>query len=125
MDRICNYDISLFYSLKKLSQMKLMLLMKELAKNGVATSINYDFERDEFYIDLDTRAKSELHLYENGLIRGRYNYENHLNFEDELPDLIRGLCYEFSNALHGRNYYNQAWAELCRKNDVRLTIYYK
>jgi hypothetical protein len=107
--------------------MKLLFLMKELAKNGVATSINYDFERDEFYIDLDTRAKSELHLYENGIIRGRYDYENSLNFEDEMPDLIRSLCYEFSNALHGRNYYNQAWAELCLKNDVPLKIsdYYK
>lgn len=102
--------------------MKLLFLMKELAKNGVATSINYDFERDEFYIDLDTRAKSELHLYENGIIRGRYNYENSLNFEDEMPDLIRGLCYEFSHALHGRNYYNHAWAELCGKNDVPLEI---
>ena len=102
--------------------MKLLFLMKELAKNGVATSINYDFERDEFYIDLDTKAKSELHLYENGIIRGRYNYENSLNFEDEMPDLIRGLCYEFSHALHGRNYYNHAWVELCGKNDVPLEI---
>ena len=101
--------------------------MKELAKNGVATSINYDFERDEFYIDLDTQAKSELYLYENGIIRGRYNYENSLNLEDEISDLIRTLCYEFSNALHGRNYYYHAWGGLCKKNNVPLKIsdYYK
>ena len=102
--------------------MKLLFLMKELAKNGVATSINYDFERDEFYIDLDTRAKSELHLYEDGILRGRYSYETSLNFEDEMPDLIRTLCYEFSLALHGRNYYNGAWGILCEKNDVPLKI---
>ena len=107
--------------------MELLSIAKILAKNNIPTSIHYNFEKDQFYIDLDTRAKSELHLYEDGVLRGRYSYETNLNFEDEVSNLIKILCVEFSRALYGRDYYNQAWADLCEKNNVTLNIseYYR
>lgn len=105
--------------------MILLDILKKLAIKGVITSLQYDVEREQFCIDLNTRAKSELFLYEDGIIRGRYEYENHLVLSDDMGELIKTLCWEFDNALHGRNFGNEDWFELCKNNNVKVTVYGK
>lgn len=103
--------------------MKIQDIMLELAKNGITTSMSYDSERKQVYIDLQTDAKSHLHLYEDGIIRGRYDYENFINFSQSKEYLILNLCDEFNDALHGRNYCQKAWADLCRAKDIELKMH--
>ena len=66
-----------------------------------------------------------MFLYQDGIIRGRYEYENHLVLSDNMEELIKILCWEFDNALHGRNFGNKDWFELCEKNNVKVTVYGK
>ena len=46
-------------------------IMRELAKRRVSTSMHYNVEKKQCYVDLETMAKSELHLYEDGMLHGR------------------------------------------------------
>ena len=104
--------------------MKIQDIMKELAKKGISTSIHYNIEKEQCYVDLETMAKSELHLYEGGMLRGRYQYENKIDLSQDIESLLTELCQEFNKSLHGRNYYQEAWAELCRSKGIVLEIYY-
>ena len=72
--------------------------MKALAFEGIETSIHYDCTNNMLYLDLNTQAKSDLCLYEDGVIRGRYDYENQLDFNNTIDSLIIQLCHEFNNA---------------------------
>jgi hypothetical protein len=103
--------------------MEIQDIMKALAKKGISTSMHYNSEKDQCYVDLETRAKSELHLYEDGILRGRYQYEKQIDLSQDIELLATELCHEFNNALHGRNYYQKAWAELCRSKGIVLEVY--
>ena len=103
--------------------MEIQDIMKALAKKGISTSMHYNSEKDQCYVDLETRAKSELHLYEDGILRGRYQYETQINLTQDIEALVTELCHEFNNALHGRNYCQEAWAELCRSKNIVLKMY--
>lgn len=100
--------------------MILQNIMKELALKDVQTSIGYDKEEDVFYLDLQTNAKSHRYLYENGVIKGRYGYESKIELNDNIKQLIIELCYEFYLSLHGRDYGQGAWVELCEKNGIKI-----
>ena len=76
--------------------MRLLEILRELSKE-VNCSMKYDVEREQLFIDLKTDAKSELHLYQDGVIRGRYDYENQLDLNSKMSDLIVVLCWEFDN----------------------------
>lgn len=97
-------------------------LMKHLAKKGILTSMHYDTERDQFYVDLETQAKSFLYLYEDGMLRGRYQYEKQIDLSEDAEELVRRLCHEFNRALHGRNFFQGAWADLCRSQGIKLNV---
>lgn len=103
--------------------MEIQDIMKALAKKGISTSMYYNSEKDQCYVDLETRAKSELHLYEDGVLRGRYRYEKQIDLIQDIEELITELCHEFNHALHGRNYYQEAWVELCRSKEIVLEMY--
>jgi len=103
--------------------MEIQDIMKALAKKGISTSMHYNSEKDQCYVDLETRAKSELHLYEDGILRGRYQYETQIDLTQDIEALVTELCHEFNNALHGRNYCQEAWAELCRSKNIVLEMY--
>lgn len=96
--------------------------MKMLAKRGISTSIHYNTEKDLCYVDLDTRAKSELHLYEDGTLQGRYNYKVPIDLTQDFESLLTELCHEFNYALHGRNYCNPAWVDLCSEKNIKLNM---
>lgn len=84
-------------------------VMKELSKSKILTSIHYDIKKDQCYLDLETMAKSHLHLYEDGILRGRYNYETQIDLNSDIEDIICILCFEFNRAKCGRDYYSQSW----------------
>jgi len=98
-------------------------LMKNLAKKGILTSMHYDTERNQFYVDLETQAKSHLYLYEDGMLRGRYLYEKQIDLSEDAEELVRQLCHEFNRALHGRNFFQEAWADLCRSQGIELNVH--
>lgn len=67
-------------------------------------------------IDLQTRAKSHLYLFEDGTVEGRYNYKgNVFNNAETIDDVIRNLAFEFEGCLHGRTFYNVDWGLLYEK----------
>ena len=84
--------------------------------------MHYDGKKDQFYVDLQTRSKSELYLYEDGTLCGRYGYENQIDLSQDIEDLVIVLCHEFNNALHGRNYYQESWGDLCSSKGINLKI---
>ena len=88
--------------------MKIIEIYKDLVIKGIySATLTYDLTYDQFYIDLATQSKSDLYLYENGVLRGRYNYENTLNLEDE--DLFKTLLKEYEQSKHGRDFGNPEW----------------
>lgn len=101
--------------------MEIFEIMKALAKEGISTSMNYSLEKEEFYIDLDTRAKSHLHLYENGVLLGRC-FQEEIDLTSDIEDLIHYLCINFKRALWGRNYYNESWVKLCNSKGIVINV---
>jgi hypothetical protein len=104
--------------------MEIQDVMKLLAKNGVSTSMHYNLEKNKIYCDLETMAKSELHLYEDGILRGRYQYEKQIDLNQDVDSLLNNLCIEFNQALHGRSFCQGAWADLCRSRGIALEMYW-
>lgn len=103
--------------------MEIQDIMKLLAKNKVSTSIHYDTDKEQCYVNLETMAKSHLHLYEDGMLYGRYQYEKQMDLSRGEEDLLIELCHEFDNALHGRGYCQEAWLYLCREKGIDVEIY--
>ena len=98
-------------------------IMIPLAKKGIETSMKYDTEKQQCYVDLETKAKSHLFLYEDGILRGRYEYEKQIDLSQDVEGIITELCHEFNHALHGRNFCQEAWADLCREKGIELEMY--
>ena len=101
-------------------KLRLLDILKALSKD-VYCSMEYDTEKEQFCIDLKTMAKSDLFLYEDGMLRGRYN-EKQINLNDEMEVLIVTLCREFDRALCGRDFGQAEWFELCKKNNVNVIV---
>lgn len=104
------------------SKMRLLEILKELSKY-VYCSIEYDsHERGQFFIDLKTMAKSDLFLYEDGLLRGRYEYKKQIDLNEDMDSLITTLCHEFERALSGRDFGQLEWFELCKKKNIIINV---
>ena len=99
---------------------KLLDLMRALAKRKIFTTMHYHEELDIFYLDLETRTKSELCLREDGSLRGRYSYENQIDLSKDIDELINELCGEVNKARHGRPYCQAGWAELIASRGYSL-----
>jgi len=97
-------------------------VMMGLAKKGISTSMHYDENKKLCYIDLNTKAKSHLHLFEDGMLYGRYDHEKKIDLTKNIEDIVTELCHEFNDALHGRNYCQQAWADLCVSKGIVLDM---
>jgi len=98
-------------------------IVKGLSKENLHVGIWYDENLDQFMINLESMAKSHMHLYENGILRGRYDYEKKIDFNKNIDDIIFELANEFNHALHGRSYGNNDWFILCDKLGVKCKIY--
>lgn len=97
----------------------------------IEISIKKDQESEEIYFDLNTQAKSWLHLYPNNdnsfTVRGRYGYETTISYnnseEDDFNRVFKELCYEIKHCLHGRDFMNTDWIEtLVEQNVLTRTI---
>lgn len=88
-------------------------IAKFLAINNIETTLSYD---GQFYLNLNTGAKSHLHLYENGLLKGRYNHEANIDFNLPMSAIKDLLINEFNWALGSNNVAYDVWhkfAKLC------------
>jgi hypothetical protein len=93
---------------------KFMDLITEIVKEGIAVELDYDKEAHCIFANLNFEAKSHGYLYEqedNLVIKMRYGNER------EVED-IQDVCYAFEKALHGRDYGNVSWFELCVKHGI-------
>ncbi len=95
-------------------------VMLVLAKEKVSTSIHYDTLLGKVYVNLETDAKSHLYLYEDWVIRGRYDYERNIEPFEDTNSLISVLCHEFKKATHGRSYCNSNWFDLCLSRGIKI-----
>lgn len=86
---------------------KLIKIGEDLLERGIEISLEYDFTRKQFFLDLNTQAKSELHLYDDGILRGRYDYEYQMDLENE--NIFYLLLNEYSDAKYGRDFGNPDW----------------
>jgi len=67
---------------------------KHLVKKSTGATLEWNKEEGEFYIDLNTRAKSHLYLSEKFILTGRYGFEKTLPINDEstIDSSIESLC---------------------------------
>jgi len=99
--------------------MEIRDILVELTKLGIHPSMHYDIDMNQCYLDLNTQAKSHLYLYEDGILRGRYQYQKEIDFNDDIEHMITILCNVFKRSLCGRDYGNPTWAELCDSKGIK------
>jgi hypothetical protein len=99
--------------------MEIKEITKQLTIKKVNVSIHFNLEKNEFYIDLNTGAKSHLYLYEDGTLEGRYETKK-INLNTDIESIIITLCEEFNEALCYRTYGNSYWFDLCKEMNVKL-----
>lgn len=95
--------------------MQVIDVVKELIKMGLTgVSLEWDKERELFYYDLNTQAKSGLRLFDDWHVEGRYNYSEQIVIEEwnDMQDILSKLFFEFKGCIHGRDFYNSEWMEI-------------
>ncbi len=93
--------------------MQVIDVVKELVKLGVTgISLHFDDNSNQFYYDLNTRAKSHLHFYDDFHVEGRYDHWNMIEKDQDIEDILSDLFYEFKGCIHGRDFYNTDWMEV-------------
>lgn len=97
---------------------KFYKILREIVKDGLTPILIYDVSKDKIYLDLQTMAKSHLYLYEDGLVEGRYGYNNVLDLESN--SIKEELCWEFINCTKGRDYYSANWSIFCEKQQIEI-----
>ncbi len=112
-----------FMNYMNFGSIMLYQVINELTKNGIETSNCFDTKNGKHYVDLKTMAKSHLYLYEDGIIVGRYNYKNKIDLTKDVSEIVVDLCNEFNEALHGRDYGQDNWFDLCRTNNINIKSY--
>lgn len=96
-------------------------IINYLASKGIETKNCFD--DGIYYLDLETKAKSHLYLYADGTLKGRYSYETKLDLSKPIDEVAKDLCNEFNDALHGRNYGQQGWFDLCRELGINVETF--
>jgi len=96
-------------------------ITKQLTIKKINVSINFNLEKDKFFIDLDTKAKSHLYLYEDGTLEGRYSTKK-INLNTDIESILLTLCEEFNEALCYRTYGNSYWFNLCKEMNVKVIV---
>lgn len=96
-------------------------IQKFLVKKGISVTLNWSRADEQFYLDLNTRAKSGLHLYEDLTLVGRYDKTKlRINENETIESVGESLCWHFFDCLHGRNYWNGDWEKLCNEYNIKL-----
>lgn len=84
-----------------------------LAARKIEVTLNFSSKKNQYYWNLNTQAKSDLFLYEDLTLEGRYDYISKLEY-DTVEENILQLCYEYRNCRLGRDYGSCYWSDLCR-----------
>lgn len=96
--------------------MKFLEILKALNNEGITLG-DVRFSDGMFGMSLNTQAKSDMTLYENGLLEMRYS-NDYIDFGDSIEDIIRKLCINFCSCVAGRDYFSREWADLCVKYGI-------
>lgn len=94
---------------------KFMELVKEVVQSGISVTLEFDHTEGKIYADLNFNAKSHGYLYEqeDGSLVVKMRYD-----EVKLVEDFNDLLYCFKQALHGRDFGNPVWFDLCVKYGV-------
>lgn len=93
--------------------MKAFAVVRELVKLGLTgVTIEYEEASGLYSYDLNTKAKSELKLFDDFHVEGRYSYSNRIDPEQEVNEILKDLFYEFKGCIHGRDFFNSDWMEI-------------
>ena len=82
-------------------------LIEEMVNSGISVTIEKGTEG--IYYDVNTEAKSYLHLYPQG--GGVYTAKMRYDREETIED-FDDLCLAVKSCLHGRDYMNQCWLDV-------------
>lgn len=100
--------------------------LTEVIKAGVGIEIWNDSE-DGIYIDLCTGMKSHAYLFigeDSCTLKGRYNEETVLHFEEEWEGQFYDLFYGFiANCKCYQDFANSGWWTLLEKKGIDLNKY--
>ena len=94
---------------------KFMELVKQVVEQGIAVTLEWNAEAKSIYADLNFEAKSHGYLFETE--DGELLVEMRYSQVEEVEDLKSLMCC-FKKALHGRDYGNQNWFDLCEKHNI-------
>ena len=101
---------------------KLLNILKALANKNIEATITFDIHKKMFCLNLNTMAKSNLTLFEDQIIIGRYDYQKKMDLDKDIDEILHDLCYEFVWSLHHRNQGNGAWFDLCDEYNVGMVL---
>ncbi len=98
-------------------------IQKFLVKKRICPTLNYSRADEQFYLDLNTKAKSSLYLYEDLTLIGRYDLKKKLiiNQNDSIESVVESLCWHFLDCLHGRDFWNADWERLCEEYTIKVS----
>lgn len=87
-------------------------LVSRLVSLGLEVTMCYDRIEDKPYFNLNTGAKSNLHLYYDGSFKMRYDRTGNVYKEQNLYDAIDEVYSLFTIAMHGRDFFNLEWVNV-------------
>ena len=85
-------------------------LVKECTILGLRPTLEYDHNRESVYYDMQTGAKSGMHIYPDGFVSMRYSTVT-LDSNSCLADLVDDVWSLFRECLCSRDYYSIQWQE--------------
>ena len=100
---------------------KVIESLEFLTRAGIDVTIKYNQEKKTWYADLNTGAKSHMHLYDDGgrniIIEKRYNEKDefYYEFDDQIEDILDFYCYNFVSCIKGRSFGNENWVAFVKE----------
>jgi len=93
--------------------MKLIEVAKKLNSLGITLG-EIRFDNGLFGINMNTQAKSEMVLYEDGKVKTRY-FDDWVDMNNGVDEIVQDLCILFKKCICGRDYFSRECANLCVK----------
>lgn len=87
-------------------------------------NIEVDIRKDaqkRVYADLNTRAKSYMHLYEthDGKLMVRMRYDREFVLDDN-KSVSKQLAELYTQCIHGRSFGSEIWDQLCANHGIKV-----
>lgn len=103
---------------------KVLKSLEFLVGHGINVSIEFDKDSCNWVADLNTKAKSGMHLEDDGeaiTIKMRYG-DSEVIFYKNLNsiDLVKEYCKCFVRCIHGRDFYSAEWKDLSKSFGINV-----